>query len=63
MRCCRAFTLAWRLDVAETVGAGIGQVCGVRPAAARLGVPYTTARRVVAAVPGAHASPLAPYQQ
>jgi hypothetical protein len=43
-----AFTLAWRLDVAETVGAVIGQVtggvCGVRPAAARLGVPYTTAR-------------------
>ena len=43
-----AFTLAWRLDVAEAVGAVIGQVaggaCGVRPAAARLGVPYTTAR-------------------
>ena len=43
-----AFTLAWRLDVAETVGAVIGQVagggCGVRPASARLGVPYTTAR-------------------
>jgi hypothetical protein len=43
-----AFVLAWRLDVAETVGAVIGQVagggCGVRPAAARLGVPYTTAR-------------------
>jgi hypothetical protein len=43
-----AFTLAWRLDVAETVGAVIGQVtggvCGVRPAAARLEVPYTTAR-------------------
>jgi hypothetical protein len=43
-----AFTLAWRLDVAETVGAVIGQVagggCGVRPAAARAGVPYTTAR-------------------
>jgi hypothetical protein len=43
--CCRvshallpAFVLAWRLDVAETVGAVIGQVadgvCGVRPAAA-----------------------------
>jgi transposase-like protein len=43
-----AFALAWRLDVAETVGAVIGQVagggCGVRPAAARAGVPYTTAR-------------------
>jgi transposase-like protein len=43
-----AFALAWRLDVAETVGAVIGQVaggtCGVRPAAVRAGVPYTTAR-------------------
>ena len=43
-----AFVLAWRLDVAEAVGAVIGQVaggaCGVRPAAARMGVPYTTAR-------------------
>lgn len=43
-----AFVLAWRLDVAETVGAVIGEVaggrCGVRPAAARAGVPYTTAR-------------------
>jgi hypothetical protein len=43
-----AFVLAWRLDVAETVGAVLGQVagggCGVRPAAARAGVPYTTAR-------------------
>ena len=43
-----AFTLAWRLDVAETVGMVIGQVaggaCGVRPAAARAGVPHTTAR-------------------
>jgi hypothetical protein len=43
-----AFTLAWRLDVAETVGAVIARVagggCGVRPAAARAGVPYTTAR-------------------
>ena len=43
-----AFALAWRLDVAETVGAVIGQVagggCGVRPAAERAGVPYTTAR-------------------
>jgi hypothetical protein len=53
--CCRvshallpAFVLAWRLDVAETVGAVIAQVaggrCGVRPAAERAGVPYTTAR-------------------
>src|SRR6266704_4332229 len=43
-----AFVLAGRLDVAEAVGAVIGQVaggaCGVRPAAARAGVPYTTAR-------------------
>ena len=43
-----AFVLAWRLDVAETVGAVIaevaGGVCGVRPAAARAGVPDTTAR-------------------
>jgi len=43
-----AFVLAWRLDVAEAVGTVIGQVAGggggVRPAAARLGVPYTTAR-------------------
>jgi transposase-like protein len=43
-----AFVLAWRLDVAEAVGSVIGQVagggCGVRPAAARAGVPYTTAR-------------------
>jgi Domain of unknown function (DUF6431) len=43
-----AFTLAWRLDVAETVGAVIAEVaggrCGVRPAAARRAVPYTTAR-------------------
>ena len=43
-----AFVLAWRLDVAEAVGAVIGQVvwgaCGVRPAAARAGVPDTTAR-------------------
>jgi hypothetical protein len=47
--CCRvshallpALVLAWRLDVAETVGAVIAQVaggmCGVRPAAARAGV-------------------------
>jgi hypothetical protein len=43
-----AFTLAWRLDAAETVGAVLtevaGGVCGVRPAAERAGVPYTTAR-------------------
>ena len=43
-----AFVLARRLDAAEPVGAVIGQVAagvsGVRPAAARIGVPYTTAR-------------------
>ena len=43
-----AFVLAWRLDAVETVGAALTAVtagaCGVRPAAARLGVPYTTAR-------------------
>src|SRR5487761_309862 len=43
-----AFALAWRLDAAESAGAGIGPVaggaCGVRPAAAAAGVPYTTAR-------------------
>ena len=43
-----AFVLAWRLDVAEAAGEVIGKVasggCGVRPAAARLGIPYTTAR-------------------
>src|SRR5207342_1437025 len=43
-----AFVLAWRLDVADAAGAVIGQVaggaCGVRPAAAALSVPYTTAR-------------------
>ena len=43
-----AFVLAWRLDVAETVGSVIDQVaggvCGVRPAAERAGVPYETAR-------------------
>jgi transposase-like protein len=43
-----AFVLARRLDAAEPVGAVIGQVasgaCGVRPAAAAAGVPYTTAR-------------------
>ncbi|HEU5419374.1 MAG TPA: DUF6431 domain-containing protein [Streptosporangiaceae bacterium] len=43
-----AFVLARRLDAAEPVGVVIGQVasgaCGVRPAAAAAGVPYTTAR-------------------
>jgi len=43
-----AFALAWRLDAAETVGVVIAEVagdrCGVRPAAERAGVPYTTAR-------------------
>jgi transposase-like protein len=43
-----AFVLAWRLDVAETIGTVIAGVtgggCGVRPAAAWAGVPYTTAR-------------------
>jgi len=43
-----AFVLAWRLDVAETVGTVIGEVAdqagGVRPAAAWAGVPHTTAR-------------------
>ena len=43
-----AFTLALRLDVAETVGTVLAEVAGgargVRPAAERAGVPYTTAR-------------------
>src|SRR5260221_640378 len=43
-----AFVLAWRLDAAEAIGMVItgvaGGACGVRPAAAGLGVPYTTAR-------------------
>jgi hypothetical protein len=43
-----AFVLGWRLDAAETIGAVLAQVaggaCGVRPAAERAGVPYTTAR-------------------
>ena len=43
-----AFTLAWRLDAADAVGAVIGTVaggvCGVRPAADAAGVPHTTAR-------------------
>ena len=44
----RAFVLAWRLDVAETIGTVIAEVVGgrggVRPAAAGLGGPCTTAR-------------------
>jgi hypothetical protein len=43
-----AFVLAWRLDAAEAIGTVITGVAsgrhGVRPAAAGLGVPYTTAR-------------------
>jgi hypothetical protein len=43
-----AFVLAWRLDVAETIGTVIAEVAGgaggVRPAAARAEVPHTTAR-------------------
>jgi hypothetical protein len=43
-----AFTLAWRLDPAEVIGMVVAEVasgrCGVRPAASRAGVPYTTAR-------------------
>jgi hypothetical protein len=43
-----AFVLGWRVDAAETFGAVFAQVsggrCGVRPAADRAGVPYTTAR-------------------
>ena len=43
-----AFVLAWRLDVAEVIGGVVAEVaggrCGVRPAAGRAGVPYTTAR-------------------
>ncbi len=43
-----AFLLIGRLDVAETVGAVLGEVglgrVGVRPVAARVAVPYTTAR-------------------
>jgi len=42
------FVLAWRLDVAEVIGGVVAEVaggrCGVRPAAERAGVPYTTAR-------------------
>jgi Domain of unknown function (DUF6431) len=55
-----AFVLAWRLDAAEAVGAVLagvaGRACGVRPAAARLEIPYTTARgwcrRFTARAPG-----------
>jgi Domain of unknown function (DUF6431) len=43
-----AFVLAWRLDAAEVIGTVVAEVaggrCGVRPAAARAGVPHTTAR-------------------
>ena len=43
-----AFVLAGRLDAAETIGTVVTEVAagvsGVRPAAARAGVPYTTAR-------------------
>jgi hypothetical protein len=43
-----AFVLARRLDVAEVIGGVLAEVAGggggVRPAAARAGVPYTTAR-------------------
>jgi hypothetical protein len=46
-----AFVLVRRLDAAESAGAVIGQVAsgvsGVRPAAAGIGVPYTTARGLV----------------
>ncbi len=43
-----AFVLAWRLAAAEAIATVISEVAGgaggVRPAAARLGVPHTTAR-------------------
>ena len=43
-----AFVLAWRLDAAEVIGTVVAAVAGgpggVRPAAERAGVPYTTAR-------------------
>jgi hypothetical protein len=59
-----AFTLAWQLDVAETADAVVGQVTGGACGCARRclgwGSVYDRAR-VCAAVPGAHASPLAPY--
>ncbi len=55
-----AFVLAWRLDAAEVIGTVItgvaGGAAGVRPAAARSGVPHTTARgwcrRFAARAPG-----------
>src|ERR1022692_4265335 len=43
-----AFVLVKRLDAAEVIGGVVAEVaggaCGVRPAAARAGVPYTKAR-------------------
>jgi hypothetical protein len=43
-----AFVLAWRLDAAEAIGTVLavvaGRAGGVRPPAARLEIPYTTAR-------------------
>jgi len=45
-----AFALAWRLDAVEVIGVlaeVAGGRCGVRPAAARARVPYTTARGCV----------------
>lgn len=43
-----AFVLVRRLDVVTSIGAALedvaGSGCGVRPAARRVGVPYTTAR-------------------
>jgi hypothetical protein len=43
-----AFVVSGRLDVVEVIGAIVEEVVegcgGVRPAAARVGVPYTTAR-------------------
>ena len=60
-----AFALAWRLDVAETVGAVIAEVaggrCGVRPAAARRAVPYTTARGWGAGPAGRRAATRTPH--
>ncbi len=51
-----AFTLAWRPDMAETIGSVVGEVvagggCGVRPAAERAGVPYTIRPRLGPPVP------------
>jgi Domain of unknown function (DUF6431) len=42
-----AFALAWRLDTAGVIGTALARVaggCGVRQAAERAGVPYTTVR-------------------